>query len=368
MRYPVFGPGGGTFVHQDLYGTISLYSGRYMFSRVLGKGTYSKVVEAFDTASNSLVALKVFRGERRYAEACVDELHIIKKLVTAAASSSIPDVRSTFLANLAFENHPDHSALVFPLAGPSIFDQMESNGLSGMPIHFVRSIAYQLLSCLALCHSLGIVHTDVKPENMLFTSKALIGPPRDKWPVHAGVAVIDFGNAVEIRSFLSERHNRHMRGGDAEADGLLSRRVIQTRHYRAPEVVFESGWSTAADMWSVGCLLPELLSGQCVFMVHRDDEHLAMMEHVIGRMTRDDLRVFERGGNYRKLVDSDGRLRWPDSRTSSKDLEFVRSSKPVGRLCHGYPQLQDLVGKLLQYDPSRRMTAAAALQHPFFVS
>ncbi len=59
--------------------------------------------------------------------------------------------------------------------------------------------------------------------------------------------------------------------------------IINTRQYRAPEVILELGWSTPSDIWSLGCLLYELLTGNLLFGTHESLEHLAMMERCVGK-------------------------------------------------------------------------------------
>lgn len=83
-----------------------------------------------------------------------------------------------------------------------------------------------------------------------------------KLPRSSEIKVIDFGSAT----FEDQYHSS----------------IVSTRHYRAPEVILGLGWSFACDMWSVGCILVELLAGDALFQTHENLEHLAMMEKVGG--------------------------------------------------------------------------------------
>jgi dual-specificity kinase len=76
------------------------------------------------------------------------------------------------------------------------------------------------------------------------------------------IFLIDFGSAI----FETDRHSA----------------VVSTRHYRAPEIVLGLGWSFPCDMWSLGCILIELYIGKPLFQTHENEEHLKMMEIVIG--------------------------------------------------------------------------------------
>jgi dual-specificity kinase len=81
-------------------------------------------------------------------------------------------------------------------------------------------------------------------------------------PRHTKIKLIDFGSAT----FNSHHHTA----------------VISTRHYRAPEVILGLGWTYPCDLWSVGCILVELLVGEAVFQTHENREHLALMERTFG--------------------------------------------------------------------------------------
>ncbi|XP_017463547.1 PREDICTED: dual specificity protein kinase CLK2-like, partial [Rhagoletis zephyria] len=158
------------------------------------------------------------------------------------------------------------------------------------------------------------------------------------------IRLIDFGSAT----FDEEHHST----------------IVSTRHYRAPEVILELGWSHPCDVWSVGCILFELYQGMTLFQTHDNLEHLAMMERILGpmpyRMSRKSKTKYYYHG---KLMD------W-DERSSAG--RYVRENcKPLHRYItvpenDDHRQLFDLISRLLEYDPSSRMSLAEALDHPFF--
>jgi dual-specificity kinase len=89
------------------------------------------------------------------------------------------------------------------------------------------------------------------------------------------IRLIDFGSAT----FNDEYHSS----------------VVSTRHYRAPEIILNLGWSFPCDIWSIGCILVEFFTGDALFQTHDNLEHLAMMEAVCGgKLDRDIIRQVQR--------------------------------------------------------------------------
>lgn len=102
----------------------------------------------------------------------------------------------------------------------------------------------------------------------------------------------------KICSFLQRKEIRRVKNtdirlidfGSATFDHEHHSKIVSTRHYRAPEVILELGWSHPCDAWSIGCILFELYQGMTLFQTHDNLEHLAMMERILGplpyRMSR----------------------------------------------------------------------------------
>jgi CDC-like kinase len=166
------------------------------------------------------------------------------------------------------------------------------------------------------------------------------------------VRLIDFGSAT----FNDEHHST----------------VVSTRHYRAPEVILELGWAQPCDVWSIGCIIYELLQGMTLFQTHDNKEHLAMMERILGPLP---YRMIKKSRKTKYFYR--GRLDWDDRSSAGK---YVREScHPLKKMLSSSSssssaivggeqqrQLYDLVAKMLEYDPDRRITLRDALKHPFF--
>ncbi|GFZ11995.1 LAMMER-type protein kinase AFC2 [Actinidia rufa] len=190
-------------------------------------------------------------------------------------------------------------------------------------------------------HDLHLIHTDLKPENILLASpehvkvpdfKASSRSPKDssyfkRVPKSSAVKVIDFGSTTY------DRQDQNY--------------IVSTRHYRAPEVILGLGWSYPCDVWSVGCILVELCSGEALFQTHENLEHLAMMER--------------------------GKLDWPEGAASRESIKAVLKLPRLQNLImqhldHSAGDLIHLLQGLLKYDPTDRLTACEALRHPFFTA
>jgi dual-specificity kinase len=112
------------------------------------------------------------------------------------------------------------------------------------PLSAVRDIIRQSIDALAYVHSLELVHTDIKPENICLVSGVARKPGA---PANTKIRLIDFGTAEWCAK-------------DGHRNALVS-----TRQYRAPEVVMGLGWNHVADLWAIGCVLIEMLAGRQIF-------------------------------------------------------------------------------------------------------
>ncbi|TRY79192.1 hypothetical protein TCAL_07376 [Tigriopus californicus] len=162
---------------------------------------------------------------------------------------------------------------------------------------------------------------------------------------NAEIRLIDFGSAT----FDHEHHST----------------IVSTRHYRAPEVILELGWTQPCDVWSVGCIIFELALGITLFQTHDNKEHLAMMERILGPLPE---RMVAR---TRVKYFSHGRLCWDEKSSAGR---YVREHcKPLHRYIpknstdiEDWEDMFDLIKKMLIYDPERRLTLREALRHAFF--
>ncbi|KAF9681153.1 hypothetical protein SADUNF_Sadunf06G0195900 [Salix dunnii] len=366
---------------------------RYKILSKMGEGTFGRVLECWDRQTREYVAIKVVRSIHKYRDAAMIEIDVLQRVAkNEKASSRCVQIRNWF-------DYRSHICIVFEKLGPSLFDFLKRNKYSPFPVDLVREFGRQLLESVAYMHDLRLIHTDLKPENILLVSSEYIKLPGSKrsssdemhfrcLPKSSSIKLIDFGSTA----FENQNHSS----------------IVSTRHYRAPEVILGNellcwqmrmcfplwlllqvstshgrykknlvvvegygclGWSYPCDLWSIGCILVELCSGEALFQTHENLEHLAMMERVLGPLPEHMILRANRGAE--KYFRRGSRLNWPEGAVSR---ESIRAVKKLDRLKlmisqHGdssRSSLIDLVHGLLKYDPSERLTAWQALNHPFF--
>jgi len=207
-------------------------------------------------------------------------------------------------------------------------------------------------------HELRLVHTDLKPENILLVSSDYSKVPQGVCPTKqrrvpnsSRIKLIDFGSAT----FENHYHSA----------------IVSTRHYRAPEVILGLGWTYPCDVWSVGCILVELLTGDALFQTHENLEHLAIMERVLGPIPKSMSKRADRHSSKYFLPTRE--LNWPAGASSRESIRAVRCMRSLDDLVYavvGYSpaaaKLYDLLKGLLCYESDKRLSAKAALQHKFF--
>mmetsp|Transcript_174 Transcript_174/g.610 ORF Transcript_174/g.610 Transcript_174/m.610 type:complete len:762 (-) Transcript_174:124-2409(-) len=333
---------------------------QYKITSFMGAGTFAKVVKCIDIFQNRYVAIKIIRSLRKYTEAAQIEINVLNDIKDRDLDDQFHCIR--LLRSFTFRGH---MCLVFPLYGTSIFDFMKKNNYIGFTMTHIQNIALQLFRGIQFIHDeLRLIHTDLKPENVLLMQGEFdeIPLPPTATPKKSGtttmrvpkctdIKIIDFGSATYERDYHTA--------------------IISTRHYRAPEVILGLGWSYPADMWSAGCILFELYTGDALFQTHENKEHLAMMEKYFGAIPHEIFQRIDRATKKKYFVQN-GRLNWPAMASNEESVSFVSKLKPMADSLHVSTHGEvgnaflDLIGRLLQYEPTDRLTAKEALQHRFF--
>ncbi|XP_056301197.1 dual specificity protein kinase CLK2-like isoform X1 [Pseudoliparis swirei] len=329
-----------------IYKSGDVLDDRYEIVDTLGEGTFGKVVQCSDhSRGGNPIALKIIKNLEKYREAAKLEINVLEKI-----SKRDPDHRHHCVQMLDWFNYCGHMCICFELLSLSTFDFLKANNFLPYPVNQIRHMAHQICHAVSFLHDNKLTHTDLKPENILFVNSdySLVYNAEKKCNERrindTTVRLVDFGSAT----FDHEHHSA----------------VISTRHYRAPEVVLELGWSHPCDVWSIGCILFEYYEGFTMYQTHDNKEHLAMMESIQGPVPQ---RMIQSSVKQKYFLR--GRLNWNEC---SKAGRYVKAKcKPLRKylLSHGteHHQLFDLLDRMLGYEPSTRISLSTALRHPFFL-
>ncbi|KAM9327560.1 LOW QUALITY PROTEIN: dual specificity tyrosine-phosphorylation-regulated kinase 2 [Pholidichthys leucotaenia] len=314
---------------------------RYEVLKVIGKGSFGQVVKAFDHKTQSHIALKMVRNEKRFHRQAAEEIRILEHLRKQDKDSSMNVIH--MLEHFTFRNH---ICMTFELLSMNLYELIKKNKFQGFSLPLVRKFAHSILQCLDLLHKNRIIHCDLKPENILLKQQG-----------RSGIKVIDFGSSCY--------------------DHQRVYTYIQSRFYRAPEVILGSRYGMPIDMWSLGCILAELLTGYPLLPGEDEADQLACIIELLGMPTQKLLDASKRAKNF---VSSKGYPRYctvttlPDGTTVLNGGRSRRGkvrgppgSKDWNAALKGCedPLFLDFLKQCLEWDSSLRMTPSQALRHPW---
>ncbi|XP_017861615.1 PREDICTED: serine/threonine-protein kinase STE20 isoform X6 [Drosophila arizonae] len=341
-------------IQDDADGHLIYHNGdilhhRYKIMATLGEGTFGRVVKVKDMERDFCMALKIIKNVEKYREAAKLEINALEKI-----AQKDPHGEHLCVKMIDWFDYHGHMCIVFEMLGLSVFDFLRENNYEPYSLDQVRHMAYQLCYSVKFLHDNRLTHTDLKPENILFVDSDYTSHYNHKLNrevrrvKNTDVRLIDFGSAT----FDHEHHST----------------IVSTRHYRAPEVILELGWSQPCDVWSIGCILFELYLGITLFQTHDNREHLAMMERILGQIPYRMARNHTLYSKTKTKYFYHGKLDWDEKSSAGR---YVRDHCKPLFLCQlsdseDHCELFSLIKKMLEYEPSSRITLGEALRHPFF--
>ncbi|XP_039649617.1 cyclin-dependent kinase 15 isoform X2 [Perca fluviatilis] len=286
----------------------------YLSLEKLGEGAYASVYKGISRINGQLVALKVIRmkTEEGIPFTAIREASLLKGLKHANIVVLHDIIHTRESLTFVFEYVQTDLA------------QYLSEHPGGLHSHNVRLFQFQLLRALSFIHSRRILHRDLKPQNLLIS---YLGE----------LKMADFGLArsksIPSQSFSSE---------------------VVTLWYRPPDVLLGStDYSTALDIWGAGCILVEMLQGAPAFPGDSDVfQQLHKIWTVLGVPSEDSWPGVSQLPNYR-----------PELFLHSEPKQFRSVWKRLEQLPY---KTEDLVQRMLTVVPGDRISAQAALQHPYF--
>jgi len=294
---------------------------RYRMDAIIASTSFSIVLSCYDIQKRCDVCVKVLHNQKEVLDQGLDELKVWK-LLEAECGETLKDRHLVRL--LDFFYYKEHLFLVSELHGENLYligAEPETRKL--LSPDTVRRIIRQLLEALTSLHSLGIIHADVKPENVLLSSsvRKLRSPPKT-----VDIVLADFGSSC----FLTDELTTY----------------IQSQAYRAPEVLVGAAYSTKIDIWSVGCVLAELVTGEVLLPAGSAEESLFKIRCVLGELP------------------TAGRL-LSTYTEALQEATFDRVPSLEERFESSH--LREFLLWLLRVDPEQRPTAQAALQHSWLL-
>ncbi|KAK9804826.1 hypothetical protein WJX72_007488 [[Myrmecia] bisecta] len=284
----------------------------YSTERVVGNGSFGVVFQATCLETGDTVAIKKVLQDKRFKNR---ELAIMKMM----NHPNVVQLKHCFYSTTDKDEVYLNLVLEFvPETVYRISKHYTKNG-QRMPTTFVKLYVYQMCRALAHIHSMGVCHRDIKPQNLLVNTAT-----------HQ-LKLCDFGSAKVLMK------------------GEPNISYICSRYYRAPELIFgATDYTSAIDIWSVGCVMAELLLGQPLFPGESGVDQLVEIIKVLGTPTREE--IHSMNPNYTEF-------KFPQIKAHPWTKVFSKRLPP---------DAVDLVSKLLQYSPTQRVTALQAMTHPFF--
>lgn len=294
---------------------------RYQLIRAIGHGAYGVVIAASDQITGNSVAIKNIPktfDDLVDAKRIVREIRLMRHLRHPNIVSVIDVMRPPSLAEF------NDTYIVTDLMETDLHRVINSQ--ETLSSDHVAYVTYQLLCAIRYIHSAQIIHRDIKPSNILINRDCL-------------VKICDFGLA---------------RGIDVATDGAepldqaLTEYVV-TRWYRAPELLLASRYTPAIDLWSIGCILVELFTRKALFPGHDHVHQLNLILQLVGSPPKDDM----------GFITNAKAKKWMARQTQheTKSLASVCPSAPAEAI--------DLMTRLLEFDPRKRISVDDAIAHPF---
>ncbi|KAH0786144.1 CMGC family protein kinase [Histomonas meleagridis] len=332
---------------------------KYKVISLLGRGQFGQVLKVEEIQSNSngtqmptTYAIKVSKSHLRYRQQAQREVQLMMQI----QSQINEDEKECIVQLYDWFVYYDHICMVIELLSFDLYEIIKRRDYTGLPLQLVQVVAKKMLIALIALQRIGVIHCDLKPENILLGDIYSFS-----------VKMIDFGS-----SMLSNQ---------------VPQFYIQSRYYRAPEVLLGMNYSFPIDMWSLGCVLFELFTALPLFPGQNEFQMVELITTMLGNVPE---RVLNLSSKKDMFFTSDGSLKTEEQYFRDNGLgtvpqtefnyryfiipdlknvileygkkmtdEMKRNERPKRIVFY------DFLEKILRIDPDERMTPTEALQHAF---
>ncbi|XP_051518792.1 homeodomain-interacting protein kinase 1 isoform X2 [Myxocyprinus asiaticus] len=335
-------------------------SNSYEVLEFLGRGTFGQVAKCWKRGTNEIVAIKILKNHPSYARQGQIEVSILSRLSTENADEF------NFVRSYECFQHKNHTCLVFEMLEQNLYDFLKHSKFSPLLLKCIRPVLQQVGTALMKLKSLGLIHADLKPENIM-----LVDPTRQPYRVK----VIDFGSASHVSKAVCSTY-------------------LQSRYYRAPEIILGLPFCEAIDMWSLGCVIAELFLGWPLYPGASEYDQIRYIsqtqglpaEYLLSAGTKTN-RFFHRGPDSSYPL---WRLKTPTEHEAEFGIKSKEARKYIFNCLDDMMQVLlknvnmtnldgtdilaekadrrefiDLLKKMLTLDTDKRITPIKTLNHPF---
>lgn len=315
---------------------VSPDGAHYEILERLGHGTFGQVLKCVPPqamGNGQSVALKIIKNKPAYFHQALVEVHILQMLNQKYDRED----EKRIVRMLDFFVYRKHLCIAFELLSVNLYDVLKQNSFRGVSMALIRVLTEQLLKAMQCLREAYVIHCDLKPENVLLGNMQ-----------HTRIKLIDFGSAC------FENHTVYS--------------YIQSRFYRSPEVLLGLPYTTAIDMWSLGCICAELFLGLPIFPGHSEYDQVCRIVEVqglppvsmldAGKNTR---KYFRRVEEVQPIASSgDGDKASGSSDSGSESEHCDRDGTLLGEPCDEDPHLE---GRPPEQSPSGEKAFASGEEH-----
>ena len=323
---------GDLIIYEDDFIKSIFFGGYYIFKKFIGGGAFGKVYLAINTITNKEYAIKISSILTESKFQCKTEKLFIKTL----NESNCPNI----IELIEYFEISNHIYLIEPFSGQSLFQILVDRNYTGFPLLYCQIILRDIIKSFQIMHKKNIIHTDIKPENILINGKQII--------------LIDFGGAI-IHNNLEEI------------------KLIQSLYYRSPEIILGLPFTSKIDIWSLGCVLIESFIGLPIFAGFDDNHVLKLIEKIIGnihlKMIYNSPLRFQWFTDENILIQDEPLLYQSDFEVFPLQTFLIKYFSPILEdplFNEGFNEFIDLIKGMLQIDPDLRFDLNQIINHPFY--